>query len=77
MRLRGPLWVKMRRTRIEHTLSALPLLATEERTFGIGSFVPKGDIRAAADSYYSITSSVATQRALTISVKHDLGEPNA
>src|SRR5262249_28465454 len=32
---------KMRRTRIEHMLSALPPLATEERTFGIGSFVPK------------------------------------
>jgi hypothetical protein len=32
--------VKMRRTRIEHILSALPLLATEERTFGIGSSVP-------------------------------------
>jgi hypothetical protein len=31
-------WVKMRRTRIEHILSALPPLATEERTFGIGSF---------------------------------------
>src|SRR6516164_9510103 len=26
--------VKMRRTRIEHILSALPPLATEERTFG-------------------------------------------
>jgi hypothetical protein len=26
--------VKMRRTRIEHILSALPQLATEERTFG-------------------------------------------
>ena|SRR6516164_2113140 len=26
----------MRRTRIEHILSALPPLATEERTFGIG-----------------------------------------
>jgi hypothetical protein len=33
-------WVKMRRTRIEHILSALPPLATEERTFGIGSSVP-------------------------------------
>jgi hypothetical protein len=31
--------VKMRRTRIEHILSALPPLATEERTFGIGSSV--------------------------------------
>src|SRR6476619_7670615 len=30
----------MRRTRIEHILSALPPLATEERTFGIGSSVP-------------------------------------
>src|SRR6476659_3869318 len=34
-------WVKMRRTSIEHILSALPPLATEERTFGIGSSVPK------------------------------------
>jgi hypothetical protein len=34
----------MRRTRIEHILSALPQLATEERTFGIGSSVPIGDI---------------------------------
>jgi hypothetical protein len=31
---------EMRRTRIEHILSALPPLATEERTFGIGSSVP-------------------------------------
>ena len=31
----------MRRTRIEHILSALPPLATEERTFGIGSSVPQ------------------------------------
>ena len=38
----------MRRTRIEHILSALPPLATEERTFGIGSFVPESDIRIAA-----------------------------
>ena len=30
---------KMRRTRIEHILSALPQLATEDRTFGIGSSV--------------------------------------
>jgi hypothetical protein len=103
-RTAGPyIGVKMRRTRIEHILSALPPLATEERTFGNGSSVPRGDIRVAADSYYprsgglrppwlaparpehrpaaasqrslqaySITSSVATQRALTISVKHDL-----
>jgi hypothetical protein len=34
-------WVKMRRTRIEHILSALPPLATEEWTFGIGSSVPE------------------------------------
>jgi len=37
---RRPFRVKMRRTRIEHILSALPPLATEERTFGIGSSVP-------------------------------------
>jgi hypothetical protein len=36
--------VKMRRTRIEHILSALPPLATEKRTFGIGSSVPETDI---------------------------------
>jgi hypothetical protein len=40
----------MRRTRIEHILSALPPLATEERTFGIASFVPKDDIPATAKS---------------------------
>ena len=34
----------MRRTRIEHILSALPPLTTEERTFGIGSFVPEADM---------------------------------
>ena len=34
---------KMRRTRVEHILSALPPLATEERTFGIGSSVPEAD----------------------------------
>src|SRR5262245_22354676 len=34
----------MRRTRIEHILFALPPLATEERTFGIGSSVPESDI---------------------------------
>jgi hypothetical protein len=39
----GPLGVKMRRTRIEHILSALPPLTTEERTFGIGSSVPPSD----------------------------------
>src|ERR1700751_6348759 len=36
--------VKMRRTRIGHILSALPPLTTEERTFGIGSSVPRGDL---------------------------------
>jgi hypothetical protein len=40
----SPVWVKTRRTRIEHILSALPPLATEERTFGIGSSVPNADI---------------------------------
>jgi hypothetical protein len=44
------LWVEMRRTRIEHILSALPPLATEERTFGIGSSVPIATFRAAARS---------------------------
>jgi hypothetical protein len=34
----------MRRTRIEHILSALPPLATEERTFGIGSSVPNAAV---------------------------------
>jgi hypothetical protein len=32
------------RTRIEHILSALPPLATEERTFRIGSSVPQAVI---------------------------------
>src|SRR6266404_7017682 len=40
---------KMRRTRIEHILSALPPLATEERTFGIGSSVPLADMVESRD----------------------------
>jgi len=32
--------VKTRRTHIEHVLSALPLIATDARTSGIGRFVP-------------------------------------
>jgi hypothetical protein len=36
--------VKMRRTRIEHILCALPQLATEERTFGNGSSVPQAAV---------------------------------
>jgi hypothetical protein len=48
----------MRRTRIEHILSALPPLATEERTFGIGSSVPKPDVsNRSKQRGYSITSS--------------------
>src|SRR5262249_15922342 len=43
-----PSWVKMGRRRIEHILSALPPLATEERTFGIGSSVPIAAERNAA-----------------------------
>lgn len=35
----------MRRTHIEHMLSALRPLATEERTFQIDSSVPRADIR--------------------------------
>jgi hypothetical protein len=34
----------MRRTRIEHMLSAYYPIATEERTFRIGSFVPLTDV---------------------------------
>src|SRR5262245_45275107 len=48
--------VKMRRTRIEHILSALPQLATEERTFGIGSSVPIGDM-----TLVSITARLKSQ----------------
>jgi hypothetical protein len=48
---RGLWWVKMRRTRIEHILSALPPLATEERTFGIGSSVPEAKHDAARGRY--------------------------
>jgi hypothetical protein len=44
-RTAGPyIGVKMRRTPIERILSALPPLATEERTFGIGSSVPKAAV---------------------------------
>ena len=39
--------MEMRRTRIEHIESALPPLATEERTFGNGSSVPLADISVA------------------------------
>ena len=44
----------MRRTHIEHILSALPPLATEERTFGIGSSVPKAAVsnRSKADNLF-------------------------
>ena len=34
----------MRRTRIEHILSALPSIATGERTFGIGSSAPQAAV---------------------------------
>ena len=53
---------KMRRTRVEHILSALPPLATEERTFGIGSSVPVGDIRSAKIRLYSMTSSTCASK---------------
>ena len=44
-RTAGPYrWVKMRRTHIEHMLSALPPIATEERTFLIGSSVPLPEV---------------------------------
>ena len=36
--------IKMRRTRIEHILSALPPLATEERTLGTGSSAPQAAV---------------------------------
>jgi hypothetical protein len=50
--------VKLRRPQPEHILSALPPLATEERTFGIGSFVPKAVLsRCNKLRCYSITSS--------------------
>jgi hypothetical protein len=55
---RCPVGVKMRRTRIEHILSALPPLATEERTFGIGSSVPEGDhSHRSKQPHYSTTAS--------------------
>jgi hypothetical protein len=44
----------MRRTRIEHSLSALPPLATEERTFGIGSSVPQLDSCTAANEVQNL-----------------------
>jgi hypothetical protein len=55
--------VKMRRTRIEHILSALPPLATEERTFGIGSWCHE----EANKPCYSITSSA---RASNVGDRH-------
>jgi hypothetical protein len=51
---------KMRRTRIEHILSALPPLAIEERTFGIGSCANRDTMHCSGG--YSITSSaIATE----------------
>src|SRR5262245_43460905 len=56
-RTAGPyIGVKMRRTPIEHILSALPPLATEERTFGIGSSVPIADSYTAAKNSLSGTA---------------------
>ena len=64
----------MRRTRIEHILSALPPITTEERTFRIGSLGPIGDIVIAKlltnhaspnrkeVTPYSITSSAAVSK---------------
>ncbi len=49
----GRFRVKMRRTRSEHILSALPPLTTEERTFGIGSSVPLPDLRPAAKGIFA------------------------
>jgi hypothetical protein len=43
-RNRGPLRVKLRRTHAEHISSALPLIATGERTSRIGSLVPTADL---------------------------------
>jgi hypothetical protein len=45
----------MRRTRIEHILSALPSMATEERTFGIGSSVPASNIRQTVSSVWVVS----------------------
>src|SRR5215831_17065356 len=50
----------MRRTRIEHFLSALPPLATEERTFGIGSSVPLADKHTAAKPTHQLDRSGTT-----------------
>ena len=41
---------KMRRTRIEHMLSAYHAIATHERRAWIGRFVPIGDMVPAAQS---------------------------
>ena len=59
--LRRPLRVKLRRTQPEHILSALPPLATEERTFGIGSFVPIATQCIAAGGYSITSSAIATE----------------
>jgi hypothetical protein len=42
----------MRRTRIEHILSALPLLATEERTFGIAAPCQEADMALRVDAIH-------------------------
>ena len=50
--------VKTGKSRSEQMLSALPPLATGERTFWIGSFVPQAAVRRRSKvPFYSITSS--------------------
>jgi hypothetical protein len=53
--------VKMQTTRIEHILCALPQLAIEERTFGIGSSVPIATQCTAAGGYSITSSAIATE----------------
>ena len=60
-----PRWVKTGKSRSEQMLSALPPLATGERTFWVGSFVPIAAVSRCSNMHmlpttYSITSSAAT-----------------
>ena len=54
----GRVGVKLRRTQPEHILSALPPLATGERTFRIGSFVPCVDGSELARAFFTFAALV-------------------
>jgi hypothetical protein len=66
------MWVKTGKSRSEQMLSALPPLATGERTFWIGSFVPLPDQVHCGKKTHSTTSSARTSSVCGISMPSDL-----